>query len=326
MRDVRLVWYRGKWAVSYHDAGGTRQRRSLRTTDRAAAEASLATFTRHASAPTLVGELWASYRSENRHKRVSEQMTYTGRALDRLMDVPIAALTVDHSREHIARRRKLGIGDGTIWTELGHLRTVMTWAEKRGLIDRAPYIERPRKPAPREVYITREQMRELIAGATAEHIRLFLVLAWTTAGRNQAILGLTWDRVDLGQRLIDLREPKATQAQKRRAVVPMNQTAHDALNAAQRGALSNYVVEYAGRRVASVKRGFAAACEAAGLAGITRHDIRRSAARHMAEAGRPMEEIEQFLGHSPRRVVDSAYARFSPGYLRKCAEALELDV
>ena len=252
-------------------------------------------------------------------------MVYTGRALgSRVMNLPVGALSVDICRDHINRRRADGIGDGTIWTELGHLRTVLTWAEKRGVIDRAPYIERPRKPTPREVYITREEMTALVKAATFHHIKVYLVLAWTTAARDAAIRSLTWDRVDFEQRLIDLRDLKATQRQKRRAVVPMNQTACDILLVARRAAISDSVVEYAGRSVGSIKRGFAAACERAGLTGITRHDIRRSVARRLAEAGRPMEEIEQYLGHAPRNVTTSTYARFSPLYLRACAEALEL--
>nr|WP_254701891.1 MULTISPECIES: hypothetical protein [unclassified Roseovarius] len=35
------------------------------------------------------------------------------------------------------------------------MRTCLNWAVKTGLIDRAPYIERPSKPAPKERYLTR---------------------------------------------------------------------------------------------------------------------------------------------------------------------------
>ncbi len=50
-----------------------------------------------------------------------------------------------------------------------------------------------------------------------------------------------------------------------------------------------------------------------------------SAAVHMAEAGIPMDEIAQYLGHENVDVTRSVYARFSPTYLRKAASVLEYD-
>jgi len=43
----------------------------------------------------------------------------------------------------------------------------------------------------------------------------------------------------------------------------------------------------------------------------------------MAEAGVPMSEIAQYLGHSSTNVTERVYARFSPDYLRKAAAALD---
>lgn len=46
--------------------------------------------------------------------------------------------------------------------------------------------------------------------------------------------------------------------------------------------------------------------------------------RRMAEAGIPMEEIAQYLGHANVEVTRKVYARYSPEYLRKAASALEI--
>ena len=60
-------------------------------------------------------------------------------------------------------------------------------------------------------------------------------------------------------------------------------------------------------------------------AGITKtvspHILRHSAAVHMAEKGRSMEELQRFLGHSDINVTRKIYARFSPSYLKEAAEA-----
>lgn len=153
------------------------------------------------------------------------------------------------------------------------------------------------------------------------HIRLAILLMLTTAGRVGAILDLTWDRVDLHRGQINLRRDQLG-PRKGRAIVPINATLRAALEASKEGRLSENVVEWAGGPVRSIRKGFARAVENAGLTGVTLHVLRHTAAVHMAEAGVPMAEISQYLGHSNVQITASVYARFSPQHLSKAAEAL----
>jgi integrase len=98
-----------------------------------------------------------------------------------------------------------------------------------------------------------------------------------------------------------------------------------ALLEAKRGSLSDYVVEWAGGPVRSIRKGFKAAAIDAGLHDVSPHVLRHTAAVHMAEAGIPMDEIAQYLGHSDTRITASTYARYSPEHLRKAASALDFD-
>jgi len=202
---------------------------------------------------------------------------------------------------------------------------VLRWAEKQGLIARAPHIERPPKPRPKERHLTREQVRALFDGCSLPHIRLYAILAYTTAARNSALLGLRWERCDFEAGRIDLREPALTTPHKGRAIVPMLRTARAALLEARQGALTPWVIEWARRPVKSVKRGLLAAAKRAGLEHVSPHMLRHSAAIHMAEEGVGMEEIAQMLGHSNVNVTRNVYARFSPDYLGRAASALEFD-
>src|SRR5262245_17031551 len=210
-------------------------------------------------------------------------------------------------------------------TELGHLRTVLRWAEKHGLIARAPYIERPPAPKPQERHLARDQVRALIQACDLPHLKLFVHLAYATAGRSSALLGLTWDRCDFERGKINLEDPTIDHPHKGRAIVPMTDGLRIALIEAHRGALTDFVIEWAGKRVASVKRGIKAAGLRADVGKVTPHMLRHSAAVRMAEDGVPMEEIAQYLGHSNVNVTRRVYARFSPDYLRNAARALELD-
>jgi integrase len=105
----------------------------------------------------------------------------------------------------------------------------------------------------------------------------------------------------------------------------MLRTARAALQEARQGALTDWVIEWAGKPVKSVKRGLRVAAQRAGLEHVSPHDLRRSAAIHLAEDGISMEEIAQLLGHSNVNTTRQIYARFSSDYLRKAAEALEFD-
>jgi integrase len=97
---------------------------------------------------------------------------------------------------------------------------------------------------------------------------------------------------------MDIRNPDIRRPHKGRAIVPMNRAAHDSLLEAREGALSEYVIEWAGKRVVSVKRGLKATARAAGIEfSVYPHLFRHSAAVHMAEAGIDMETIAQYLGH-----------------------------
>ncbi|MBV9589228.1 MAG: tyrosine-type recombinase/integrase [Hyphomicrobiales bacterium] len=251
-------------------------------------------------------------------------MAHTWKALEpRFGSLAAEEIERDHCRAYVEARRTAGIKDGTIHTELGHLRMVLRWGWKGNLISSAPHIERPSKPPPREHHLTRKQARALISHATMPHIRLFIILALTTGARSAALLGLTWDRCDFKRSKINLRDPFLTRPHKGRAVVPMNDTARAALTEMKSGALSPFVIEWAGRRVASVKKGLAASARAAKLEGVSPHTLRHSAAVHMAEDGVPMEEIASFLGHSDVKVARNIYARFSPDYLHKAAKSLE---
>lgn len=183
-------------------------------------------------------------------------------------------------------------------------------------------IEVPPQPAPRARYLTREEYRRLRdAAKMTPHLHLFVILAYTTAGRASAILELTWDQIDFPRGIIRLGDGQ--KRQKGRATVPMTNSARAALEEAKRAAVTDYVIEYGGKRVLSVKKAFGRAVDRAELEDVSPHILRHSAAVHMAESGVPMSEIAQYLGHSRTAVTERVYGRYSPDYLRKAAGALE---
>lgn len=185
----------------------------------------------------------------------------------------------------------------------------------------AARFEMPATPPPRERWITEDEAGALMAELVDPHLRLFTILALTTAARSGAILDLTWGRVDMARRQIALGSPQ--EGRKRRAVVPINNTAFAALEAAQSVSTCEYVVEYAGRQVKSIKKGFREAARRAGLDDVTPHVLRHTAATWMVQQGVPIEQVAKYLGHSDPRITYRVYAKFAPDYLKAAAAAVE---
>lgn len=326
MRSYRIGRLAGRYVVTWRESGGKRRRYRLDALTPQDAEREAIDRIRRETAPPAgrtVAEIWTEFLADKADRPMAAPMTSAGKqVLAHFGALRPDQITVEHCRDYAAIKRRAGLADGTIWTHLGYLRTALKWAERIRLIAAAPHIERPSQPAPKERYLTRAEIDRLLAVEMAPHIRIAILLLLTTAGRVTAILELTWDRVDMERKEVDLRLPDSTQ-RKGRARVPINATLRATLTAAREAALSDHVVEWSGEPVRSIKRGFANAVKRAGLRDVSPHTLRHTAAVHMAEAGVPMSEISQYLGHSSTRTTERVYARFSPGHLRKASQALE---
>lgn len=324
--EYRIGRLKGRFVVSWWEDGGRRRYR-LDAPTRKEAEAEAADLIRRINAGKRDGctveTLWNAYRKEKEGRRVAEAMVHEWKVIGpQFGHLRPDQVTVETCRAHTAKRRAAGKHDGTIWTELGRLRTVFRWARDHGLIDRAPKVERPPKPAPKDRYLTRAEIDRLLAVDCEHHIRLAIHLMLATAGRIGAILELEWSRVDFERRQIDLRVD-AVGPRKGRAVVPMNAGLRAALDHAKKLALTDYVIEWNGQPVRSIRTGFMAAVRAAKLEGVSPHTLRHTAAVYLVAGGTPMERVAQYLGHSNVQTTRTVYGRFAPDHLREEAEILD---
>jgi integrase len=81
-------------------------------------------------------------------------------------------------------------------------------------------------------------------------------------------------------------------------------------------------VEFNGKPVSSVKKGFQRAVRLAGLPGkITPHTLRHTAATWLMQRGVPIWEAAGFLGMSPE-VLQNTYGHHHPDYLQGAAAAI----
>lgn len=329
MPDRYLTRLRGGWAATWYDEQGKRHRHALGAGDKKEAERELARFNalQDGQEAKTVRQLWELYRKDRAGRRIAESMDFTGRVLlPELGDYRPTDITVEVCRAYAAKRRAAGKMVGTYWTELNHLQIMFGWAYKTNRIAKPVFVERPAKPPARNVRLTRAEANRLIKCAKAPHVELAIALMLGTAARSGAVKDLTWDRVDFETGLIDLAIiDDHTQHRKGRAVVPMNSRLRQRLLEAKKQAQTDYVIEWAGRQVGSLKRGFRRAAEDAGLTDVTPHTLRHTAATWMAERGLSMQKIAAYLGHSDSRTTEKIYARFTPGHLSDAADALSFE-
>ena len=252
-------------------------------------------------------------------------MGYTGKAiLPHFGHFQPDQITKAMCIQYASLREEAGKSQGTIWTELGHLQSALNFAAKSQIISQSPKIWRPTKPQKDKRILSGNEARALIESAQSPHIRLALILALGTGARIGAILDLTWKRVDFERGSINLRL-EDSQTRKGRAVVPMSAGIRQELLEAHRAALSDFVIEYAGGPVKSIRTGFLAAVERSSIGHVRIHDLRHTAAVTMLSNGIPLEKVSQVLGHSNTAITFSTYGRYLPEHMQDAIDVLDFS-
>jgi integrase len=209
------------------------------------------------------------------------------------------------------------------------LMAVFNLARREGWIDRTPDLREwraVRTPPPN--WLRPEQYLALLR-ELAPHQRPMVVFATQTGLRQSNVLGLTWDRVDLKNRLVwvDAIDAKANKTIR----VPLNDTALSVLEG-QVGEHDLFVFTYQGRAISEIKTSFQKACIRAGLAaekktpnpdnkrGFTRtysglrwHELRHTFASWHAQSGTPPQVIKELGGWSSMQMVER-YMHLSPSF------------
>lgn len=320
MSEWRLKLYRGKYAA-VRSVDGQTERFSLRTPDLLEAKRRLAD---HIAKPVgeLVADIVEAYLADKRKTAIrwKDLEGSWKQAKPTFGHLRPDQITRDLCRAYRDERYAKGRKPATVRKELETVRAGLNFF-KKGL---QSVFELPSQPPAKDRFLDKAEARRLMkASRRFSHLRAFIALSLATGARQTALLDLTWDRVDFRRKTITLALNDAQDEQrKKRATVPMTGRAFRYLRVLKAAAQSNYVIEWGGHRVRSVKKGFAAASVRAGLSDITPHILRHTAASWMAEADVPMFDISRYLGHSDTRITERRYAKLSPSHLKRAAGAL----
>lgn len=176
------------------------------------------------------------------------------------------------------------------------LARILSWAQNRRLIAANP-CERPGKLATgnrADIVWSDDQIAALMAQASPQ-VALAALIAAETGQRQRDVLRLTWSAYD-GQK-IRLTQSKGG----KRVIVPVTATLKARLDREQRRAVTICTTARGTSWTPDgFKTSFGKARDAAGLQGLTFHDLRGTAVVRLARAGCTLPEIMSITGHSAK--------------------------
>lgn len=370
---------RGTWYILYT---GNSRGVSTGTMDRAEAEVALAKFIAdRANSPEAKGRLTVAhalrdYEIEHVHKcaaptlerhRLNHLRAHFGGKI--VMDIVQA--DVD---SYCAKRKSGEIGQpsnsATARRELGLLRAAIRHHLERPVAERllsrdhVPHFDLPPMSPPRELWLERADLAALLRACfpgdrgtwqqamdgMGREERLsrafrFIVAAYETASRPQAVQDLQWGQIRRAEGWIDLNPPGRTQTRKRRPRVPIGDMLAPVLAKAweSSGGFTLYLDHAGGvrrifltvaRRAAATLAAQAAVAHAEGrhddaaalnaaagrIGRSTPYTLRHTKATHMAQGGASMKDIADMLGDTVE-TVEKNYIHHSPDYLREAVNA-----
>lgn len=240
-------------------------------------------------------------------------------------DFPISGLKAPRSRSIFLKWRDHLATSSTRQADYAWsvLTRILAWALNRGLIDSNPTTKAGRlyrASRADKVWTKADEARFL--AAAPDHLHLPFLLAIWTAQRQGDLLRLPWRAYD-GETL-HLQQGKTGV----RVTIPVAATLKARLDAIRR--TDDTPILLSSRGTPWTANGFSVswrkACQAAGITGLTFHDLRGTAVTRLAVAGATQAEIATLTGHSladVRDILDKNYLSRDPALAKAAIRKLE---
>ena len=260
------------------------------------------------------------YEGHIKNKRSGESAFYALRHWSNFFsEATISELTVQRQEAFQRYLSDKGCSDGYIGRILGVGKAALNRAYQRQEIASIPYILTGSKGRVRDRILSVEESAGLFNAVESDHMRMYLLLAFTTLARPEAILQLKRFQVDMENRLIHLNPPGREQNKKRRPTVPITNTLFPWVQNSKNESL----VSWKGKGIKSVKKAFKRVRERAGLSSdVVPYTVRHTMATELRKRSVPAWEVAGILGHKSERTTER-YAKYAPDYLSKARRAID---
>jgi len=214
-----------------------------------------------------------------------------------------------------AKRKVAGRADATIDQEVGAARGMINKAFDNDMVsgDTLKIFKKVKKllkinSNARKRILTPDEFKGIM-NHLPSHANGIFAIAFYSGMRLGEILPLTWNKVSLKERTIELEAEDTKDNEPRR--IPICDELHSMLVRIPRSLHDNHVFLYKGKPVKSIKKALANACKNAGILfgrfvkdGFVFHDTRHSFNTYMRKAGVAESVIMDITGHSTRAMFD----------------------
>lgn len=241
---------------------------------------------------------------------------------------PLAAFTEDDIETFFGHLRTKGFAESTRNKYVQMVKALFRWAAKKGYLARNPTADsdvlKRRKHAQRQRRLEPGEEAALLAAA-GPHLQRVIIAALETACRRGELLSLTWRDVNLERRELTIRAERTKTKTGR--TLPISERLLGVLKMAQTDPAGKTFPPEAhvfgdgitGAAVKDIKRAWETCClkahghapawtqdhalsaasrEALRAVDLTFHDLRHEAGSRLLEAGWPLHNVAQMLGHA----------------------------
>ena len=239
---------------------------------------------------------------------------------------PLASIDkdlIDSLSEKKAKEKRRGHGfksshavsSGTVNRYLACLRAVLRASWEWGWIEAVPPVMLHRSPQKRIRFLTREEASRLLS-ALPPHLVPIVSFALATGLRQKNILGLEWDQVDLGKRILWIHGDQAKGGRNIR--IPLSGEAVRILEW-EKGRNDRWVFTFQGLPMQTIGGAFDRAVKKAGIGDFRFHDLRHTWASWHVQSGTPLAVLQELGGWASLSMVQR-YAHLGESHLKQWAE------
>lgn len=240
-------------------------------------------------------------------------------------DMALSEITVKKVNEYKQVRRESGGGAPGINRSLAMLSKAFNlsvkeweWVKENPVLK----ISREKEKSGRDWWLSGDDEKRLLENSP-QWLRDIIVFALHTGLRQDELLSLTWDRVDLFRKTIIIQETKNGKPR----TIPLNQIALNIL--IEKAKVRNLKSDLVFLSTATTKidchnliRAFNVAKRKADIQNFHFHDLRHTFATRLAQRGVDLYKISKLLGHYDISMTQR-YAHHCPESLREGIEVLE---
>ena len=222
----------------------------------------------------------------------------------------VTNITTPAIQKYIEKRREQKAANASINRELAALKRMLNLGARQTppKVDRVPFIAMLQENNVRKGFFEHGDFLKL-RDAMPEHLKGLVTFAYKTGWRLSEVTGLTWDKVDLNQRVVRL-DPGETKNNEARTVFMDDEVLEVVLrqkeNRGKSGAVLPFVFLNADGtdQVKRFDKSWKTACKTTQIGKRLFHDFRRSAVRNMVRAGVPERVAMTISGHKTRSVFE----------------------